>query len=51
MIVDLFGPLALNALFFFFQRKQRGALIAAAIIIVLTRPNSLSVSTPRETPI
>ena len=33
MIVDLFGPFALDA-FFFFQRKYRGALIAAAIIIL-----------------
>ena len=32
MIVDLFGPLALGALFFF-QRKPRGTLIAATIII------------------
>ena len=32
MIVDVFGPFALDA-FFFFQRKHRGAFIAAAIII------------------
>ena len=46
MIVDVFGPFALDA-FFFFSTKAQRCIDRGRHHHFLTRPNSLSVSTPR----
>ena len=45
MIVDVFGPFALDA-FFFFSTKAQRCIDRGRHHHFLTRPNSLSVSTP-----
>ena len=51
MIVHRFGRLALDAYFFFFSTKAQRCIDRSRHHHFLTRPNSLSVSTPGGTPI